>query len=406
MRAGKDGDARYQDAASNRAGDQSVRLERTDDVSLTGQLDDRSSPVGMFFRETFPLTRSALREFRQALGAPLILRLSEDAGGGVFGQIGTAVDYRIRYHFAHTPWTELAAVRGAAQASFLPGDRSGSAVTWVPENPVHRVTGVPPEAIDEPARDYLCRVQGVSPEAVDRPTRIEIGPLPSDRVSLFSAGSTDWVPQDPVVPAVFLALEQAVEAIAPHRRIPGEAEERTLARFCLVLSAFEAACRSRHPSAWPPPYFGDDPPGSVDDLLALVPDDWVEDAAALGAAFARSHSAWQGADTALNPSFAGSEDVGGADADLIVDGTLWDIKTTKRQKARGLWLHQLLGYALLDYDDRHAIDRVGFVLTRQDTEVSWPIGEFIAAMSGCTDLELPDLRERMRQVCESGSEIS
>ena len=80
--------------------------------------------------------------------APLIIRLPAHAKGGVFGQVGTAVDYRIRYHFAHTPWTELAAVRGAVQASFVPGVRPGNAVTWVPANPVHRVIGVPPEAID------------------------------------------------------------------------------------------------------------------------------------------------------------------------------------------------------------------------------------------------------------------
>lgn len=371
-------------------------------MSLTGELDVRDSPVGRFFRETFPLTRVPLRDCSQALRAPLINHLPNDAKGGVFGQVGTAVEYRIRYHFARTPWTELSAVSGAAQVRFVPGDRPGDAVTWVPANPVDRVMGLPPEAIDRSARDQLSRILRVSPEAVDRPTRIKIGPLPGGRVSRHSIGTTDWVPEDPVVPGIFEALDQTLAAIAPHRRIPCEAEERILARFCLILSAFEAVHRSVHHSVWPPPYFGDDPPGSVDDLLALVPHDWVEDVAALGAAFAQSHPQWHGADAVLNPSFAGSEDIGGADADLIVDGTLWDIKTTKRQRARGLWLYQLLGYVLLDYDGEHGIDRVGFLLTRQDTEVSWPIGEFTAAMSGRGDLGLPGLRERLRHICEPG----
>ena len=56
----------------------------------------------------------------------------------------------------------------------------------------------------------------------------------------------------------------------------------------------------------------------------------------------------------LHPVFAGARNVGGADGDLIVDGCLWDIKTTT-QKAQGKWLFQLLGYDLLDNDD----DRFG-----------------------------------------------
>ena len=139
-------------------------------------------------------------------------------------------------------------------------------------------------------------------------------------------------------------------------------------------------------------------PETVEELLAAVPDDWVRDAAALGAAFSLQYEAWRGSDAVLNPKFSGSTDIGGGDADLIIDGCLWDIKTTT-QGAKSIHIYQILGYALLDYADEFAIERVGLIFPRQDTQVSWRIGELIERLSGRDDLRLPELRERFREVC-------
>ena len=302
-------------------------------MSLTSELDRKESPVRRFLRETFPHTRGPLAACREALREPLVADLPAGVHPSAYGQIGTATDYRIRYHFAITPWREFVAGRGArllAKAALI---REDSTLT------------------------HAC------------------------------------------VAGFFRALDLAVAAIAPQRRRPDEAEERDLGRFCLVLAAFELAVRN--PRAWPPPYFGDARPDSAPELLALVPDDWVEDAAALGSAFAERYPAWHGTGAVLNPTFAGSRDIGGADADLITDGCLWEIKTTKGRGAQGEWLHQLLGYVLLDYEDEHAIDRVGLLLPRQDTKVSWPVRELIAELSGRDDLDLPILRERFGRVCEA-----
>ena len=312
-------------------------------MSLTSHLHgsaSKDSPVRGFLRQTFPNTRGPLAECREALCAPLVLRLDDNVSGAAYGQIGTAIDYRLRYHFAITPPRELVAFPGALLVTGTPhplgGDRS------------------------IPGRFQLSKAC----------------------VSGFLA-----------------ALDQTVNAIAAHRQHPTDAEERTLAPFCLVLAALEAVQRGGT-RAWPPPYFGDTLPHSAADLLASVPDEWVEDAACLGTAFSARYPEWQGANAELNPEFAGSADIDGADADLIADGCLWEIKTTKRQGGQGAWLHQLLGYALLDYEDQYAIERVGLLLPRHNTQVSWPIRELIAAMSGRDDLELADLRERFRSVCE------
>ena len=168
-----------------------------DALSLTGYLDARDSHIGSFFRKTFPCTRAPLRECREALQAfPPLGRLPDNTPSHVYGYLGTAIDYRIRYHFAHMPWTELAATEGAGLVSFRSGASSASPTTYVPEEPVHRVEGIPPEVINRLTGDMLAQHLGVLPEPVDRPTRIHIGPLPGGRVARVSIGSTSWVPED------------------------------------------------------------------------------------------------------------------------------------------------------------------------------------------------------------------
>ena len=66
-----------------------------------------------------------------------------------------------------------------------------------------------------------------------------------------------------------------------------------------------------------------------------------------------------------------------------------------------MWLRQLLGYALLDYEDEHAIDSVGLLLPRQGTRPSWPVSELIAELSGEGAPEFRTLRVRFRRICET-----
>ena len=258
-----------------------------------------------------------------------------------------AIDYRIRYHFAPHP-------------------RSGT--------------------------------RSVAESGVEFVTRREDGTIHS---AVIGTSLDTFALRSSCVLDFFEELERAVDKIGPDRQRPTQAGERTLARFCLVLAAFEAVWRGGT-RAWPPPWFGKTPPDSADDLLALVPDDWVEDVAALGAAFAKRHSAWLGsADAVPNPVFAGSVEIGGADADLIANRCLWEIKTERRPG--GMWLYQPLGYALLDYQNKYAVQGVGLLLPRHDAQISWPIEELITRLSGRGGLSLSDLRQRVRRIVEDQS---
>ena len=96
-------------------------------------------------------------------------------------------------------------------------------------------------------------------------------------------------------------------------------------------------------------------------------------------------------------SFRGSAFVGGADADLILDGCLYDVKTTLRPR-RGLtpMLRQLLGYALLDWGNEFQLDRVGFYWSRQGKWMSWRLDELVG-QSASPAKSLDGLREDFRR---------
>ena len=95
------------------------------------------------------------------------------------------------------------------------------------------------------------------------------------------------------------------------------------------------------------------------------------------------------------PVFTGSADIGGADADFIIDGMLLDCKATVAPARLGsAEISQLAGYLLLDYDDQYGIDRVGLYLSRQGMGITWKVDEFLDLL-GATQ-PLPVLRQQLR----------
>ncbi len=76
--------------------------------------------------------------------------------------------------------------------------------------------------------------------------------------------------------------------------------------------------------------------------------------------------------TILNPTFGkASILVGGADADLVIDNTLIEIKTTKDLKLRREWFHQIIGYYILSKiggiggaSSKHKISKLGIYFSR------------------------------------------
>jgi hypothetical protein len=93
----------------------------------------------------------------------------------------------------------------------------------------------------------------------------------------------------------------------------------------------------------------------------------------------------------LNPDFDGSGAVGGADADWLVGDTLIDCKAT--EQLGNAWirrtLFQLVGYALLDFEDSLKIRQIAIWLPRRQALRVWSLDELLGAP---VEQVLPELR--------------
>ena len=89
-----------------------------------------------------------------------------------------------------------------------------------------------------------------------------------------------------------------------------------------------------------------------------------------------------------NPTFGeGSKLVGGADADLIIDNKLFDIKTTRNLKITPDFFFQIVGYYILERIggitpgpvELLDIDEIGFYFSRYGIKTMYKVGEIIDA---------------------------
>ncbi|MDP9438467.1 MAG: ATP-dependent helicase, partial [Actinomycetota bacterium] len=146
-----------------------------------------------------------------------------------------------------------------------------------------------------------------------------------------------------------------------------------------------------------------EPAGTTEELMARIPEAWVEDLRTLSWAFYASQEQLihESREVCIGPMFEGSRDVGGADADLILDGCLLEIKATTNPKIASDMLYQLLGYAMLDYADEYEIRSAAVYMARQSRLVEWDIQELLSSL-GCED-DLPELRRSFSETMRASA---
>ncbi|MGF2213785.1 hypothetical protein [Streptomyces albidoflavus] len=310
-------------------------------MSLTSHLKDPYSPISRFLAEQLPDTRAVLDDYRKRLGRfPAPLKPQAEAGlKPEYRMLGHTIDHRLRISL---------------------GAPTGSPIK-----------------------------EGIVRAVLD---------------------DNGW-PSPEVIRAVQEAGDAMLEELARHESDAGQplclpaAVEDRLIRLCHVASSFEAIFRH---CGW---MRGNTlglcaPEATLDDLVDAVADYVVDDIrqqmdlAARRGPFEKMRLLPAPA-RVCGPVFDGSLQVGGADADFILDGALIDCKATIRpERINRAEIYQLAGYLLLDYSDAHAISSVALYLSRQGALINWSVEDFIGLLGARH--ELPALRDACRHTLTDG----
>jgi hypothetical protein len=303
-------------------------------------LSDPDSPLRQFLASELPGVAAVRADCRARRPADLdVLRPEPPAGTRpAWGTLGAAVDHRLRLGLS-----DSTSLGGAVRAG----------------------------------------VQLVAATRMDRPVRVG--------EALRAAGDE-----------LLRQIEKLITELRPFDRgaLLTVDDEQRLARACVVAAWFEEAYRTGR--LWPGTPLGDATEDvTLDRLLALVPDYAVADIVAMAdlaaAALADVRASCAPSDVHVGPVFAGSRDVGGADADWIAAGLLVDVKATAAPEKVGREdVLQLASYALLDYDDRYGIERVGWYFARVGWLVTWELAAFLGLLGAAHPMA--DLRRYVARV--------
>ncbi|WP_432079350.1 UvrD-helicase domain-containing protein [Streptomyces sp. YPW6] len=198
--------------------------------------------------------------------------------------------------------------------------------------------------------------------------------------------------------ALHAAGRELLASVDSYLADPGSLDENALIRLCFVAGFFEDIARTGEIRRFSM-LSSATPATTLDDLIAAVPEYVVTDidhqTRLAEGPFAAFRALPQRA-RVCGPVFAGSGDIGGADADYILDGLLLDCKATKDPRRLGREeIYQLAGYLLLDYDDQFGIDQVGLYLSRQGGLITWDAADFLRRLGA--GAPLPQLRAQLRR---------
>ena len=361
-------------------------------MSLTGHLKNKDSPIRQFLRTRFSNTRSFLADDRKRIREADTIRPNGEVHGPT---IGTALDYRIRYYFGLTPPDRLNAYDGARRLTDLQAVTSPIQLDFSWSGKMDDDIIIFDRHTGRAVMTYIPRLNAgygdaVIPEALELGDRVVAGEI--------TRSSGGGYPLRAELNAFFGSLERLTRIIQPVGKRLTESNEDELNRHCVVLALLEEVYRGRiRPES--PLSTGEF--HNVKALLGGVNQEWISDLRALSWRFYDGFNHLLLLEHVLNPEFDGSGDVGGADADLIVDGTLIDIKTTVEQRIRPEWIWQLLGYVLLDYSDSYRINAIGLYMARQGILFKWDLRDAIHCLCAGEPPSIEELRSKFKEMARS-----
>ena len=316
-------------------------------MSLTSHLDNPASPVSKYFTSHFPNIASV----RLVEDPSPTVTLSPIAVGG------RSVPFQMMLRF----------VPGDAQV--LPRVDDPHRYGW----------GTAGTAFDYRARMLLAN------QDLER----SVAAQGAFRLALGIAGSPRRQTGDPATPEAWPDLAAAVQSFQARRDDPGPsspADDTEAARLCVLLAMYEQLYRAPEQYLVEHPLVVAGPGVTLTTQLGLVNDQVVDDVAAMTALLTATRPELLAFTKAAvcGPVFDGSGDLGGADADLILDGRLLELKTTKRPALDKKTVWQVLGYLLADTSDRFGISDVAWYFARHAYLWQMPVSSFLERLAGAS----------------------
>lgn len=230
--------------------------------------------------------------------------------------------------------------------------------------------------------------------AIDYRLRYYFDITPPMALAAFTAHETP----SPTLHRDFMSdLEFSIPSLDPQQRRLEAAAEDLLNRYCYVLALYDQFKRvaAMHLQNSP---LNTENPETVADLLKIPDQAWINDMRELSWLFHDRYNHLTNRPHILNPTFDGSIEVGGADADIIIDDTLVEIKSSIKPTIDGYYIQELIGYALLDYSDRYQIHNIGIYMVRQGILLQWELKECLAHLSNYLHYDLGQLRSQFREM--------
>ena len=325
-------------------------------MSLTSELKNSNSLISQLFKKHLPNTRALLKAGRDQMKDKEIIRAAENLP---WMMIGTAFDYRLRFYFSGSgDFRKLVAYLGF----------------W-------GLCGESWSALHHNEQMSTWEVNEQQLEDIKEFSMNEESPLFDIRLARDFVNSYDAL----------------MANLKPAGRKLQQPDEDLLLRHCCVLAYLDGFYR---PGSYPTsPLLSPDPSiKSVNDLLSLPSADTIEDLRLLSWGFFDEFQSMLSKEVIANPTFEGSRLVGGADADLIIEHCLLDIKTTINPFNGPGHLYQLLGYAVLDIHDKYNLTHVGFYFSRQKCLVKWSLREILSELSAGEITDLAFLRAEIAKL--------
>jgi hypothetical protein len=182
-------------------------------------------------------------------------------------------------------------------------------------------------------------------------------------------------------------------------------EAELLARSCWALALLSEVYRGGPPVVMGGPlaqFRGRKAAGR--DLLALCPPAGLDQLAQFRQVFettlipqlATRPGLW-----AIGPTFTGSQLIK-ADADLVAGGLLLDLKTSSKLSLAVTDLFQVIGYALLDFEDAYRVAELGIFAARYGYLAAWEQDDVLKELAG-HEVDLHAVRDEFRRLLETGT---